>query len=418
MTLASTSRVSLQYKPETSFGVTPAAGTNYYDLRVTGESLDFALTKTDSAEINSTRSISSQTPTSASANGGFNFEFSHGEFDRFLLSALQGSWTASGTNGALSLATTVAFSGTTTITFGTSTSHGLTAGQWFRMSKSGGLNDNKLFRAAAGTTSPSLTVTVDASTPVVVESAASGYTLQAARTSNGTTQSSFSIQRVMNDMSPLEYFVYRGMTPSKFSLNIASGSLTTGSFDFMGKDVLRFTGSNNPLAKGIVAATGALDTGTSTLATSLTGGVHSGVNTTNCVLWANGSPVTGTYIKSIALDYDNGLRSQEAVCNLGAVGIGSGTIKCSAKAQIYFAEGAKFFTEFLANTAQEIAFSSADSTGQVYVFMLPAANVATYKVNAGGKDADLLVDVTFTGLRDSTLSKVLVIDRCGAAVTP
>jgi hypothetical protein len=90
------------------------------------------------------------------------------------------------------------------------------------------------------------------------------------------------------------------------------------------------------------------------------------------------------------------------------------------KVQMYFAEGAQFFSNFTGNTAQEMIFSSVDSSGNAYVFTLPAANVAGYKVNAGGKDADLLVDVDFTALMDtsatsSTYQKVIAIDRCGVA---
>ena len=417
-TYASTSRVSIAYKPETVFGVTPSAGTNYYELRVTGESLDFTVAKTQSSEINANRSVSSQTPTSASAQGGVQAEFSHGEYDKFLQNTLQSTFSAYGTNGVATVgATSVAFTATT-ITI-TPAPTALSVGQWFRMTRPGQLNDGKLFRVHP-TTAPSGTlITLDPNTPALVESTTSTQTwnLQAARLTNGTTQSSVSLQRTMNDMSPVEYMVYRGMTASKFSLNIASGSLTSISFDFMGKDGLNFSGANVPLAKGIKASDNTLDVGTSTSLASMTGGAHSGVTATNCILWKSGAPLTATVAKSITLDYDNTLAVQEAICSLGAIGIRSGNINCSVSMQLYFASGATFFSEFLGNSNFELAFSSVDSSGNTYVFTMPAANVATYKVNAGGKDNDLLVDVTFTGLRDSTLNKVLVIDRCGTAVT-
>ncbi len=417
-TLASTSRVSVAYKPETTFGVTPAAGTHYYELRVTGESLDFTVAKTQSSEINANRAVSSQTPTSASAQGGVQAEFSHGEYDRLMQGAVQNTYVASGTNGSVSIGntTTTTFS-TGAISFSANVTHGLVAGQWFRMSKYGGTNDGKLFRVHASSSITPISIPLDAGTPAIAEGASANWFLQAARLTNGTTQSSFSIQRTMNDMSPLEYMVYRGMTTSKFSLNIASGSLTTISFDFMGKDGLNFSGANNPLSKGIKASDNTLDTGTSTSLASLTYGTHSGVTATNCVIWKSGAPLTATLAKSITLDYDNSLAVQEAVCSLGAVGIRSGNINCSVTMQMYFASGATFFSEFLGNSNFELAFSTVDSTGQAYVFTLPAANVSTYKVNAGGKDNDLLVDVTFAGLRGGSLDKVLIIDRCGAAVT-
>lgn len=410
MTLGSTSRVSVQYKNELAFGVinaTTGAATKYREIRVTGESLDFKVTKTDSSEINATRSVTAQTPTSASASGGVQGEFIHGEYDLFLQNSLQNSFVAFGTNGVSAPLSTTTI--TTTAINGTLTgAAALDKGQWFRVT-SAGANNGKLLRVSTSVAPTAATITLDANTPAAASSGES-ITIQAARLENGTTMSSFTIQRNINDMSPVEYFAYRGMTASKFALNIASSALTTISFDFMGKDMIRGTPGTNPL----IAAS-------NVNVQSQTGTVHSSVNATGCVVWAGGVPLTGTYIKSIALDYDNSLRTQEAVCNMGAVGIGSGTIKASVKMQLYFAEGAKFFSEFLANSAQEIIFSTADSVGNVYVFTLPAANLSDYSVKAGGKDADLLVDVTFTALRDSTATSgtynsVMAIDRCGAAV--
>lgn len=404
-TLASTSRVSIQYKPETTFGVVATTGKTR-DLRITGETLDFTVTKTVSTEINATRSISSQVATTASAQGGVQGEFSHGEFDVLMAATLQDAWTVSGTNGALAVATTSAFTATT-ITFGAATTHGLVVGQWFRMSKSGGVNDGKLFRVHLSTAPTSTVITLHASTPASVEAAVGGYSLQAARLSHGTTQSSFSIQRASNDVSPVEYMSYLGMTPSKMSLNIASGSLTTIGFDFMGKSASRGTPGTNTLA-----AAGGM------VGTSYTSPIHAGTTATNCVIWAGGAPLTATLVKSIGLEFDNALGTQAAVCNLGAVGVRSGTINCTISMQIYFAAGATFFDQFINNTNTELVFSSTDSDGNSYVFTVPQASVATYKVNAGSKDTDLLVDVTFTALRDATLNKLLLIDRCGIAVAP
>lgn len=410
MTLGNTSRVSVQYKNELTYGAintTTGSSTKYREVRVTGESLDYKLTKTDSAEINATRSISSQTPTSASSSGGIQGEFIHGEYDLFLQNAMQSTFTAFGTNGVSSSLTTTTVT-TTTINGTLTGASGLAKGQWFRV-VSAGNNNGKLLRVHTSTAPTNSVITLDAGTPAAASTSES-IVIQAARLVNGTTLSSYSVQRNINDMSPVEYFTYRGQVAAKFSLNIASAALTTVSFDFMGKDGVRGTPGTNPLIAS-----------SNVNVASQTTPVHSSVNTTGCVVWANGSALTGTYVKSIALDYDNTLRAQEAVCNLGPVAIGSGTIKASVKMQLYFAEGAKFFTEFTGNTAQEIVFSTADSSGNVYVFTLPAANVADYKVNAGGKDSDLLVDVTFTALRDTTAASgtyqsVMAIDRCGVAI--
>ena len=67
-TLASSSLVQVRYIAESTFGVIPVAG-NPKELRITGESLDFTITKEQSKEINSTRTVSSVTATTAAAAG-------------------------------------------------------------------------------------------------------------------------------------------------------------------------------------------------------------------------------------------------------------------------------------------------------------------------------------------------------------
>ena len=68
----------------------------------------------------------------------------------------------------------------------------------------------------------------------------------------------------------------------------------------------------------------------------------------SCQLWEGGAPITGTFVKSISLDYDNSCRSQEYLCTLDFIGISNGTINCSGKVErlLYNA----LFTKFKANT--------------------------------------------------------------------
>jgi Phage tail tube protein len=404
MALASSSAVQVGYIAEATFGVTPVSG-NYKYLRVTGESLDFAITKEASKEINSTRTISSMSPTGASASGGLQSEMQYAELDPLMAATLQSTYSAYGTNGvgtsftATFTATTItAASGPT----GTSLFTGLQLGQWFSVGGSVS-NLNKLLRVSTTVAPTTTVITLDANTPAIVEASVAGVSIRTSRLSHGTTQTSFSIERQSTDIS--QYFLYRGMTPSKMDLNISSGALSSCNFDFMGKDAVR------------AAVTGLPGTATA----SNTYDVMSGVsNTAACQVWLGTTPLSGTFAKSIALSFDNTLRAQDGICTLGSVGIGSGTINCTVNASIYFANGA-LFDAFLANTNTQIIFSSVDSSGNGYVFTLPKANMSSHKVAAGSKDQDLMIDIQFTALKDSAnavaaLQKVIFIDRVGVAV--
>ena len=405
MALASTSRVQLTYVPEVTFGVTPTTG-NHKELSMTGESLNYTLTKEGSNEINAYRALSSMNVTSAEASGGVNGEVKFGEYDTLIQGVLQDTWTAFGTQGvgvafsATITATTITASVDTT---GTSLFTLLKAGQWFSLTGTSSANDNKLFRVSKVTAPTATVITLDVGTPGVAGGPFAATVLRAARLSNGTTQPSFTLERASNDTG--EFFAYRGMTPSSMSMSIDSGALSTLDFNFMGKDAVAASVTTMP--------------GTKT--PSLAYPVMSGVSGTACALWAKGAPLAGTFVNSIKMSYDNALRGQSAICSLGNVSIGSGTINATLDIEVYFATGKAFYAEFLSNANMEIAFTAFDTNGNGYVFTMPLANVSTYTVNAGGKDSDLMASISLTALLDlsqvdANLRKVMFIDRIGAAL--
>ncbi len=404
-TLASSSLVQVRYIVEATFGVIPVTG-NPKELRVTGESLDYTITKEASKEINSTRTISSVTSVTAAASGGINAEFSYQEYDDLIAATLQSTWTVFGTAGISGAASSVAATATTltaaVATAGADSWATLAKGQWFRYTHPTTANDGKLFRVSPTVAPTTTVITLDTSTPASVVADTAGAKIATSRLTHGTTQSSYTIERAATDIS--QFLAYAGMTPSKMTVDVASGALTTISFDFMGKDATR----------------GAVTSLPGTPVASYNYDVASGVSGTSCQLWEGGAPITGTFVKSVSLSYDNALRSQEAICSLGAVGIGSGTINITGSLSVYFADGT-LFDKFKANTNSSIIFPSLDTLGNGYVFSLPVANISSWKVAAGSKDADLMVDLQFIGLRDAsnadaTLRKAFFIDRVGSVI--
>ena len=404
MALASTSRLQLSYIKEVTFGVTPVAGT-VRKLRITGESLNFTVSKETSSEINDSRSSSSRIPTSAEAAGGVQAEMQFAEYDPFIEATLQSTFVGIGGTGVSTAfeATITATDITATVApTGTSAFTTLQPGQWFTLSGTSSANDGKLFRVSKVTAPTTTVITLDPGTPAIAGGPFAATKVLAARLTNGVTQPSFTLERTISDVG--EYFSFRGMTASSMSLNIASGSLSTVEFSFMGKDSAQDNATLLP----------------ATVTDSQSYQIMSGVSGTTCALWAKGAPLAGTFINSISFSYDNSLRQQTALCALGAIGIGSGQINCTADIEVYFASGATFYQELIDNSNIEIAFTSYDAQGNGYIFTLPAANVSSYTVNAsGGSDSDLMASISLTALRDAAnpvpaLRKVVFIDRVGA----
>lgn len=407
MPLASSSLVQVRYIKESSFGVTPVAG-NPKNLRITGESLQYSLSKTSSDEINAYRAVTSMVATSAEASGSLNAEMQFGEYDDLMAGVLQSTWGAFGTNG-LGVAFSATLTGTTITagapTVGTSLFTLLKAGQWFTLGGTGTANDGKMFRVSKVTAPTSTVITLDPGTPATAGGPYAATVLKVSRLSNGTTQPSYTIERASTDTG--EFFAYRGMTPSSLKVSISSGSLSTMEFAFMGRDAVA---ANTTTLPGTPIASQAYP-------------IMSGVSGTACALWAKGAPLAGTFVNSISLSYDNTLRAQSAICSLGSIGIGSGTINVTADLEVYFANGRAFYDEFLSNANMEIAFTTFDTQGNGYIFTLPQANISSYSLNAGGKDQDLMASISVTGLldlgnADAALRKVMFIDRIGAALVP
>lgn len=402
MAIGSTSRLSVAYIPEATFGVTPVSGTPYA-LRVTNTSLDYQVNKTMSAEINAYRSVSSMIPVSAKSQGSLDAEMQYAEFDRLMAGVMQTTVSAYGTNGvgatftAAITATTITASVAPT---GNSAFTTLKKGQWFNLLAPSDANNNTLLRVSKTVAPTSTVITLDANTPATVSASVPNSAVRTSRFTNGTTQTSFSIEVVANDLS--QYHIFKGMTPSKMNLALKQGSLSNIKFDFMGSGSARSGATQLP----------------ATPTASNTYDVHTGASGASCIMYENGAPTA--LVMNLDLSYDNALRDQTALCSIAPVGIGSGNIVCELSADIYFSNG-NMYDRFLANTNTEFMFSSIDSSGNGYVITLPNANIKSHTAPQGSKDADLVAKVVFTALRDAsnadtTLRQLVFVDRVGVAV--
>lgn len=402
MALASTSLVNMRAILESTFGTTPGSG-NPTVLRFTGETLSYDISKKVSDEINSNRSVTSMVPTNATVSGGITQEMHYAGIEPMLESTLQSAFVEFGTNGVGASTTTTTISATEITAPATSGANIFTAlqpGQWFRI-VSAGANSGKILRVHPTTAPTTTVITLDTSTPGAV-SASEAIVIQSARLTHGITQTSWSIEKEAADIGI--FLLHKGCTPSKFSMKVASGSLSTISFDFMGKSALEDTSTMLP---GTPVAAPTYD-------------VHSGVSGATNAVWMDGVPLTGTYVKSVSLDFDNALRSQEAIGTLGSVAIGAGTLSIKATVEVYFADAA-LFTKYRSNTYTSLIFASTDSSGNGYLITLPKVNIDSWKSNAGGKDQDQMISMSLTGLSDDAnadadLRKAIFIDRIGVAV--
>lgn len=402
MPLASSNRMRLTYKPEATYGV-PVVGSACYSLRNTGESLDYALSTITSQEIRPDRATTDLIIVDADASGGVNFELSYGEFDWFFESLLQNQFTIFGTNGVGAVVPTSATFTANTLTAGAATSGAsiftnLVVGQWVKIAGSSNALQN-IWAQVSLSVAPTAMVLTFEGNPFTGATGAGGavVTVSSSRLTNGILQRSCTIERSFQDVT--QFFLHRGQTVESMSLEVSTGGLVTGSFNFMGKDVVRSG------ATGLNA----------TVTSSLTNGILSAVNSVANVL-EGGAALAGTFFQNLTLTYGNNLAGQKAIGVLGNAGIRSGSIDIKLSGTMYFADGT-LYDKFLNNTASSFSFRLQDTSGNGYVITIPRDKFSATKINASGINSDVLANVEITGLLDPTANKMMLIDRGGVAVT-
>lgn len=395
MPLGVTNRVGLRVKPESTFGTTPSTG-NYYQLRITGETLKYGIQTTQSAELRSDRMITDLAQVGAGADGDINFEFSYGEFDHLLASVLQGSWATVGTVGVAT--GTVVYTTTSLVMTGASPASpfsNVTAGQWIRVSDPVTTANSGWWKVSSVTNATTLVFASGLTAGTTTGSAV----VQSARVTNGTTQSGYSIERNNADLSL--YTNFRGMTPARMSLSMTPGQIITGSISFLGKDAQAST------------STSAMP-GTSV--SSLTNSVYNSVSNVFNVL-ENGTALSNTYARNLTINVENNLRGQGAIGTLGNVGIGAGQSVITGTLELYFAD-ATYLNKFINNTASTLSVRvSASTSGIGYVFTFPNIKYTDGATPTPGANQDVTLSLPFQALRDSTTGYQILVDRGGDAVT-
>jgi hypothetical protein len=398
---ASANLAQVRWIEEADFGVTPVTG-NSNNLRITGESLAFSISKTESGEITPDRMTTDLIETSASATGGVNIELSYREFDTLLRAVLMTpDWVHYGVQTAgVGQGVGTSFGATFTTTTisadvnpsGTSAFTGLQKGQWIQVQSPLSVNDKKSVKIST-TVSPSAgLVTLDAATPLVAEGPFP-CKLSSSRASNGTTKKSFTLERAHNDVG--QFFQFRGMTPSKLSLSMASGSILTGSIEFIGKDGGRTQVTSMP---GTPVDSTAYD-------------VMNAVSGVGNIM-ENGALLSGTKIKKLDISIDNSLRGQDAIGERGNAGIGLGTLKVTGSMEVYLANGT-LYDKFLNNTRTSLEVIASDKSKNGYAVIIAAMKYGDAKVNAGSKDSECMISLPFTGIKDTVTGKVIILDRMG-----
>jgi hypothetical protein len=388
---ADSNRTGLAYVKEVAWGTNPA--TTMADLRWTGESFSYNLTKTKSTEIRSDRQSTDLILTGAECSGGFNFELSYSDFDEFMTGALwSAGWSTASTIG--DVATDIGFDVGGRIYREAGTFSSLTTGQWIEVSGATAATNNGYFRITS-TASTGLEVVPAVSTmatgdPVVIK----GSYIR-----NGTTESSYTFERSHGDVA--QYFDFTGMVANTLNLTVSADAIVTGSLDFIGK------GSTLVQATGGTGSNTAAGTYDVISASSNVGDVFEGAFASLATIDSD------LYVQEISFTVANNVRGLRAIANVANVDIGVGACDVSGSINVYFIDST-MYDKFIASSGSGLSFVIEDASGNAYIFTFPNVEFSTDAINTSGQNQDVMENIGWEALRDSNTDCTIQIDKFAA----
>lgn len=390
--MSETSRTQVRYGDEgANWGTIPSLA--FTNLRFTGESLGLPSSGTTSSEIRSDRQITDFIRQSLRAEGDVNFELSYSTFDDILESVMFSTWLAAQSVGP---ATDIDFANADNSinTAGAVDFSVFSVGQWIEVR---GSTSNDGYHQISKTTAPTSTkIVVEASSTITTEAAGDSVTIKNDGTlRNGVARKSFTLEKEFSDIT--QFLVFTGMVANTLNLTVAAEGILTGSFGFMGKDMAR---------QGSSASTGGPNAAPTTQV--MNAGDHVGQ-----ILEGETALGANIFVTQTTLAITNNVRSRRAVGNIFGVDSKSGRFNPTGTFQIYFEDGS-LVDKYIADTESALSYKTEDAAGNAYMITVPRLKFSDARTVIGGPDTDVIVEMTFQGIRQADIDAMLQIDRFAA----
>jgi hypothetical protein len=330
--MSDSDRIQLSYAKEETYGTPPA--TAYQIMRATSESLHQETSVITSAELRADRQIPDVVRSNLSAAGDISTELSYSFEDFFESGLMSAGWSTqipfvSDTGTEISMdedGGTAA--GDARITFASTRDlSGVSVGMWLKTSGFAASANNGYFKITA-VDDENDRIDIATGGRTLVDSAApeTTVTLKAgAQIVNGTTQSSYTIEKKYTDLST-NFAHYYGMMVDSMSLNVSTESMVTGGFTFIGSKALSNTATHSTADPAYTDAT--------------TKDVMNSIDDVTGVM--ESTAYTHSNITAFSLNIANNLRPRLQVGTLGAVSIGTGTCNVTGTLQAYYNDKALF----------------------------------------------------------------------------
>lgn len=213
---------------------------------------------------------------------------------------------------------------------------------------------------------------------------------------NGTALLSFTIQKHFQDLAIPLFQNFVGCRIGGITLDFQTAQILTGTFSVMGCQA---------------------DIGTSQIVGATIENPGQGMEPMNAVSNLSGIQKDDVdlpaKIKSMSMELTNNLRGQEAVGNLGYVGIALGRLEITGSIELYF-ENITEYQTFLDNDDFKFRFVVQDANGNSYEFIFPRVKYEEGTILSGGLDQDLMVTGKWRAIYDSTSDCMIEVVKTDA----
>lgn len=369
MPQADTNRTSLYFSEETTFNEVPSTPT-MNEIQRTADDFQHAKTTAIPTTIRADRMQEDPVRVGDDANGSFNFEMRHTQYDTLIAAVIGAAsfTTVSVTRTDISAA---ASDDSFNTAAGDFVAAGIVAGMWVKVSGFTGAGvtaDNGFFKVLTVAT---LKITVDAA--LVDDAAGESVTITGKMARNGVANRSFLLEKRFNDISIFQQL--RGMVPNVLNLEMRTRSILTGSLSFVGAQGL-YTGST-VAGSSVSAATN--------LALDASGSITA--------LYEGGSLVTSP-IFSMTLNVNANAAGRPAIANRYPIGVRLGVLEISGTVEIYF-ENATLANKFINHTVSSLELRILDGNSKASYITIPRLFYTEGQTPVRGENQDVFLTMPF-----------------------
>ena len=398
--MSSSNLVRIAFIPEASYGVTPVSG-NFQTARFISEGMSGSPDTVESQQIRTDRMSSGQVVTGLQVGGDLSFELAReAALDEFLASAMYNAWDEDAeVTVDMDIDTSA---GTITRDSGSFITDGLAVGDFVELAGYSSAFNNTLVMVTA-VTSATVIAYVGAATMVDATGTDTSYQ-RGDKLSIGTTKKSFTMEKAFLDLTN-KAIVYKGMIASSFELNVAFGSLISGSFSFSGN-------SYQTVAAAANFATYTRTIGAAATTNTLNGSVDMPFLAS---AGAGALSVEDLKLQSVNISLDNNLSAQNVIGDIAPEDYSAGTAQIEVSLTAYLRDDAwAILAKKLTQDSFQVAFA-VENTGGWYAFYMPAVQVSFDDPSSGGQNQDITLDMSGQAKVGSSGESALVIYRSPAA---